>query len=109
MKRKMKTKEEILKGTIVATEWDRHDKVTEVSLQTEDDDFVIDLSNAYGKEMFDFLDHEVEVTGIVRQNRHGVKIITVMDFQQIEEEDDFRFDDEDWDTDFGGDEGETPY
>lgn len=108
MIKKIKTKEEILRGYIVATEWDEFDNVTEVSLQTEDNDYAIDLSTALGREMFDFLDQEIEVTGIVRQDRHGENIITVMDFEQLDEEDDFGLDD-DWNRDFGGEEGETPY
>ena len=66
------------------------------------------LSQDHFLPLFPFLDQEIEVTGIVRQDRHGANIITVMDFGQLGEETGFRFDD-DWDPDFGGEEGETPY
>lgn len=109
MKRKIKAIEETLRGYVVATEWDKHDNVIEVSIQTEDDDYQVDDSNALGKDLFDFLDQEIEVTGIVRQDRHGTNIITVMDFERLDEEDDFRSDDDDGNPDFGGEEEESPY
>jgi hypothetical protein len=108
MKKKMKATEQTLKGYVVATEWDKHDNVIEVSVQTDDNDYRVDDSNALGRELFDSLDQEIEVTGVIRQDRHGTNIITVTDFEQLEEEDDFQFDD-DWNTDLGGDEEEDSY
>jgi hypothetical protein len=109
MKSKIKTKEETLRGHAVATEWDKSDNVIEVSIQTEDNDYRVDDSNALGRELLDSLDQEIEVTGIVRQDRHGANIITVMDFETLgEEEDGSRFDD-DWKPDFEDENGETPY
>ena len=108
MKKKMKTVEETLRGYVVATEWDKNDNVIEVSIQTDDNDYRVDDSNALGRELFDFLDQEIEVTGVVRQDRHGTNIITATDFEQLEEDDDFQFDDDDWNPDLGGEEEENP-
>ena len=106
MKRKMKSAEETLRGYVVATEWDKNDNVIEVSIQTDDNDYRVDDSNTLGRELFDFLDQEIEVTGMVKQDRHGSNIITVTNFEQLEEDDDFQFDDDDWNPDLGGEEEE---
>jgi hypothetical protein len=94
MKRKLNTKVETLRGYVVATEWDHFYRVTQLSIQTEDDEIIVDLSNAFGREMFDFLEQEIEVTGVVKQDPGGANIITITDFEQLYEEDDFPFDDD---------------
>jgi hypothetical protein len=91
MKNKLTTKTETLRGYLVATDWDIDDNVTEVCIQTEDDEYVIDLSNARGRELYDFLDDEIKITGIVRKGRRGTKIVIVMDYEKLGEEDDFQF------------------
>jgi hypothetical protein len=98
MKREIKTKEKTMEGYVVATDWDEYDNVIEVSIQTEDEEYVVDLSNAFGREMFDFLDQEIEVTGVVKKGKNGVKIINVTDFEELDEEDIFRY--YDWKSDF---------
>ena len=110
MKFKMKTKEENIRGYVLPTEWDNDDKVIGASIQTETDDFEVD-QNGTGKELLNFLDKEVEVTGMVRQNRHGTKIITVSDYEVLDEsddEDDYQ-DRDRGDIDFGNGEDELSF
>ena len=53
------------------------------------------------EELFDFLDEDVEVTGIVREDKDGTKRIRVISYEVLEDVDDeyddedFSFDDED--------------
>ena len=107
---KTKTKEENIRGYVVPTDWDNDDHVIEVSIQTDNDDFEVD-QNGLGKELLEFLDKEVEVTGIVHEDRYGMKRITVSDYEVLSEEDDEdeREDDDDWDYDFGNIEDQPPY
>ena len=98
---KIKTKEENIRGYVVPVDWDNDDKVIEVSIQTDNDDFEVDR-NGLGRELLDFLDKEVEVTGIVHEDRYGMKRVTVSDYEVLSEADDEDEceDGDHWDIDF---------
>jgi hypothetical protein len=92
MKRIM-AKEETIKGSVVATEWDKNNNVIAIGILSEDDDYVIDDSNDVGRELFDFLDEEVKVTGIIKKGRRGSKVITIMDYEVLHQDDYGLYDD----------------
>ena len=93
MKKSNPEREITLTGFISVEEWDSEDNVTAIGISTDDDDYLID-DNKAGEELFDFLDEDVEVTGIVREDKDGTKHITVtsyevLDIDDFDEEDDF--------------------
>ena len=98
---KMKTnqpqKEETIVGYVVPSEWDNDDNVVAISISTDDDDYVVEV-NKLGEELFDFLDEDVEVTGIVREDKDGTKRVRVTSYEVLED-----VDDEDEDEDFSFD------
>lgn len=66
--------------------------------------------NDLGKELFDQLDNEVEVTGILREDRDGTKRISVTTYTVLiesdyEEDEDYEYDDDG--QEFGGEQGES--
>ena len=69
--REMKT---VLEGVIVAADWDHHGNVLEIRLlSTDEDEYQIE-----NPEMFmDLLQKSVRVSGVVEEDRHGVKIIHI--------------------------------
>jgi len=103
MKKDKTAKEETIVGYVVPSEWDNEDNVVAISISTEDDDYLVEV-NKLGEELFDFLDEDVEVTGLVRDDRDGTKRIRITSYEVLEdvdddfeeeEEEDYDFDDED--------------
>jgi uncharacterized membrane protein YcgQ (UPF0703/DUF1980 family) len=91
-------KEETVFGYVVPSEWDSDDNVVAISITTDDDDYVVEL-NKLGEELFDFLDEDVEVTGIVREDKDGTKRIRVTSYEVLEDTEDEYDEDEDYDFD----------
>jgi len=94
-------REETIVGYVVPSEWDSDDNVVSIAISTEEDDYLVEM-NKLGEELFDFLDEDVEVTGVVREDRDGTKRIRITSYEVLEdvdddyeEEDDYNFDDED--------------
>jgi uncharacterized membrane protein YcgQ (UPF0703/DUF1980 family) len=103
MKKDKTAKEETIVGYVVPSEWDNEDNVVAISISTEEDDYLVEM-NKLGEELFDFLDEDVEVTGLVREDRDGTKRIRITSYEvledvddEYEEEDDYNFDEEDED------------
>jgi uncharacterized membrane protein YcgQ (UPF0703/DUF1980 family) len=101
MKKDKTPKEETIVGYIVPNEWDNEDNVIAISISTDDDDYLVEM-NKLGEELFDFLDEDVEVTGMVREDRDGTKRIRVTSYEvledvdeEFEDDDDFGYDDDD--------------
>ena len=99
-KQQVKEREETIVGYVIPSEWDSEDNVISISISTDDDDYLVDL-NKQGEELFDFLDEDVEVTGIVREDKDGTKRIKVTTYEVIEDADDEEYDEEE--EDFGFD------
>jgi len=91
-------KEETIVGYVVPNEWDNEDNVVSISISTDDDDYVIEL-NKLGEELFDFLDEDVEVTGIIRDDKDGTKRIRVTSYEVLEDVEGDNEEDEDSDYD----------
>ncbi|MBU2499392.1 MAG: hypothetical protein KKE57_10860 [Proteobacteria bacterium] len=100
-KQTVKEREETIVGYVIPKEWDNEDNVISISVSTNDDDYLVEL-NKLGEELFDFLDEDVEITGIVREDKDGTKRIKVTSYEVIEdtdeeygEDDDLGYDEED--------------
>ena len=112
MKKKetIKETEETIVGYVIPYEWDNEDNVISISVSTDDDDYLVEL-NKLGEELFDFLDEDVEITGIVREDKDGTKRIKVTGYEVMEdtdekynEDDDLGYDEDDEDDDEDDDE-----
>ena len=98
MVRRSKSKETIINGYIEADEWDEDDNVIGAKVVTDYEDYSIEI-DGLGEELLSFLGEDVEVTGIVEEEKDGSKLIKVTGFEILaenDEEDDFDldFDDE---------------
>jgi hypothetical protein len=108
MKKNKFEKEETLIGFILPSNWDNDDNVTGISISTDDDEYMVE-NNKLGEELFDFLDEDVRVTGLVTDEKDGTKRITISDYEILEladeeesldygdEEDEYRYDEDDID------------
>jgi uncharacterized membrane protein YcgQ (UPF0703/DUF1980 family) len=105
MKKDKTPKEETVVGYVVPSEWDNEDNVVAISITTDDDDYLVEM-NKLGEELFDFLDEDVEVTGIVREDRDGTKRIRITSYEVLEDVDDEYEDDDDYSFDDDDDEEE---
>ncbi|RPI75554.1 MAG: hypothetical protein EHM45_14810 [Desulfobacteraceae bacterium] len=115
MKKNKSEKEETLVGFILPSEWDNNDNVTGISISTDDDEYTVE-NNKLGEELFDFLDEDVRVTGMVSEERDGTKHITITEYDILEltdeeedleygeEEDEYRYDEDDLDEEDPDDE-----
>ena len=87
MRKKYKpTNEVTILGYLTPSEWDDDDNVVSVAISTDDDYYVVEL-NGLGEELFDILDEDVEVTGIVEKERDGTNRITVTSYEVLSEDD----------------------
>ena len=77
-----KEKEVTLRGYLAAREWDHNDNVVSIDLLTDDEDYEIEL-NKVGVDLFDFLDEDVEVTGVLRKGRNGTALIRVTSYEPL--------------------------
>jgi hypothetical protein len=94
MKKARVEKEGTISGVVTATDWDDEDNVIGVSIITDEDEYLVE-QNRIGEELFDFLDEDVEVTGIVETDPDGTRHIRVAGFEVLETDYDSDYDDED--------------
>lgn len=75
--------ESTIAGIIIPIDWDDYDDVTRVAIQTsEEEEYLVDQTKK-GKELLDFIEEEVEVTGSVREDEDGNFIIEVNEYGLI--------------------------
>lgn len=100
MKKEKKQKEVTIRGFVTPEEWDNDDNVIAIGISTDDDDFLVEI-NKLGEELFDFLDEDVEVTGIVREDKDGTKRISITSYEVLDTdyEDEEDYDGYDYDDD----------
>ncbi len=101
-----KGKESTISGIVVPNEWDDSDNVTGVAIQTENDEEYAVEHNPKGKELLRWLDHEVEVKGVVRQTPDDDMIISVKKYKSLgdqdetplgkDDEDDDKLEEDEW-------------
>ena len=84
---KKSDREITIKGFITPSEWDSKDNVTEVSITTDDDEYIVEL-NRVGEELFDYLYDDVEVTGTIRENGKHEKRVEISHYELLEGDDD---------------------
>ena len=84
-------------GYVTAADWGPDDDVTAVRIESENDEYDV-VGDEMGEELYDLLDSEVEVTGVVEEDMGGTKSIAVTSYEVISENNDF-FDDRYWYSD----------
>jgi hypothetical protein len=99
MKMTEETIRETIVGTVAASQVDEYDRVIGVTLLAEDDEYEVEMSGL-GEELLDYMDEEVEVTGIIEEENDGTKWITLSGYEALEDDSD-----EDSDEDYGNDLG----
>jgi hypothetical protein len=75
--------ERTIRGTIFPVEWDGNDNVVRVVIDTPDQDGYLIDQNKKGKELLDFIRHEVEVSGTMREDEEGGLIFKVKEYSLI--------------------------
>jgi len=82
-----------LNGVIEEYKQDNEGQVISIVLHVLDEDFntvsYIIEDNTVGRELFDLLGENIDVIGIVKNNKDGSKSITVKEYIVTEEEDDY--------------------
>ena len=63
---------------------DEEDRVIGVCILAEDDEYEVEMSGL-GEDLLEFLDEEVEVTGIIEEERDGTKWISVSAYDVLED------------------------
>jgi hypothetical protein len=113
MKKDAQLKETTLKGYIVPIKWDGDGNVISIELSTDDEDYLVEMDGV-GWELLDHADEEVEVTGIISDERDTIKSITVINYELLgqdgsgdDEVENLIFNDEG--TDFENSQGENPF
>ena len=90
----MREDEVTITGYVTAAVWGPDDDVTAVRIETENDEYDV-VGDEMGEELYDLLDCELEVTGVVEEQMDGAKSIAVTSYEVTSENTDF-FDDRYW-------------
>ena len=91
MKKSISPREITITGYVTPVEWDTDDEVISVAIMTDDDEFVVE-GNRLGSELIEYLEKDVELTGLLTEESDGTKRILPMSYELLETEGD---DDED--------------
>ena len=91
-------------GFVTPNDWDDDDTVIELSISTDDDDYIVE-SNELGEELFDLLDEDVDVTGIVTEDKERKKRIHITSYEVLEnyeygDDEDYEYEEDDEGSDF---------
>jgi len=84
-----------ISGVVMATEWDDDDEITGLEISTDDDSYYVE-NNAIWHELVELWDTQVEVTGIVTEEKDGTKGILITSYEPLE---DVNYDDDEIDYD----------
>lgn len=68
-------------------EFEAEDGSPAIQITTEDDERYRVHPDLKGEELFDFLDEEVAVSGVVQKDRKGIPVITVKRYEVIDDDD----------------------
>ena len=79
-------------GIIVPLDWDDDDNITEIAIQTIDEEEYIIKHNKKGIELMDLIEQEVEVIGTTTENGDGNIIIEISEYSLKEyiDEDEYK-------------------
>lgn len=104
--KKQKSKELTINGIVLPERWDDNDNVVGVAIETEEGEEYYVEPNERATQLLAFLDSEVEVTGIVREQLDGSMTISVNRFEAFDTDEDDEYDDDDWEEHYDDDEDE---
>ena len=74
-----------LKGIITAAEWDENNNIITFKLSTQDEEEYFIEYQKCGKKLFKFNLQYVEITGVVKENEYGEKLIFLESTRAIKE------------------------
>jgi hypothetical protein len=83
---KKKGEKRKIRGFITPSAWDSEDNVIELSISTDDADYIV-KSDKKASELYDLINEDVEIMGIVTENGNGIKSITVISLKKLNEND----------------------
>ena len=83
MKKSTSSREITITGYVTPIEWDTDDEVISVAIVTDDDEFVVE-GNRLGSELIEYLDKDVELTGLLMEESDGTKRILPMSYELLE-------------------------
>lgn len=83
MMKPKRTNKQTVTGTIIPQGWDSKGKVIGVSIQAIDKSEYIVKSYKRGKELFDFINEKVKVTGKLQERLDGKVLIEVNQFEVL--------------------------
>jgi len=84
MKNNQPPKEVTIVGKVTPSVWDNNGNMIGISVAGDDEIYVVEL-NRTGEEMFDFLDENMKVTGILRSAPNGTQRIRVTNYEVVDE------------------------
>ncbi|MEW6666204.1 MAG: hypothetical protein AB1512_13425 [Thermodesulfobacteriota bacterium] len=84
MRGRKKGKVVTVRGLILPVEWDEHDNVVAVVIETADEESFIVETDKKGRELLQFIHHEVEATGTTREAEYGNVYIKVKTYTPLE-------------------------
>ncbi|MBC8456872.1 MAG: hypothetical protein H8D67_02615 [Deltaproteobacteria bacterium] len=69
-----------IRGVVIPVDWDEKGSVVAIAISTpNEDEYLIDKDHLKGKELLHLIQEEVEVSGVVREDKDK-KIITVQKY-----------------------------
>jgi hypothetical protein len=83
MKKRKPIKEKIITGYVTAAEWHASGDVISICIETDDGEYMVE-NNKISQELYELLDDEVEVTGIIKKGKDGTNWIRVMDYEPLD-------------------------
>ena len=73
-----------IRGIVLPVDWDEKGRVIAAALSThKEEEYLID-HDSKGRKLMDYIQHEVEVSGVVRRN-NNTKTITITTYEVIGE------------------------
>jgi len=80
-----------ISGLILPVEWDEHDNIIGVVIETTDEESYIVEADKKGKELLKFIHREVEATGKIREGEYGNMYIKLKNYVPLEKRPDPSF------------------
>ena len=85
MKKRKKIKEKTITGYVTAANWDFNGNMISICIETDNGEYMVE-DNDLSQELFELLDEEVELTGIIKKGKDGTNWIKVMDYEPRDHE-----------------------
>ncbi|MBC8485390.1 MAG: hypothetical protein ISS66_02100 [Desulfobacteraceae bacterium] len=85
MKKRKPIKEKTITGYVISADWDLNGDVISICIETDNGEYMVE-DNDLSQELFELLDEEVELTGIIKKGKDGTNWIKVMDYEPRDHE-----------------------